>query len=153
MKRGKAIALILFVCASILLWQDKDMMIVEMAAKEKGYFSIYIFWDEKEAGDPSFPYQLLKSLDSAEARRAMNINQFHLVSLMENNHKYDYAKILNITETPAIVVLDHQKIILETTKPEEVQRYLMGGADSDVVWLSAEQAAMEKSIADDDTNK
>ncbi|MFF2886242.1 hypothetical protein [Paenibacillus sp. NPDC057967] len=124
--------LIIFVCIPIVYEQDGAELIQEMAAEEIGYYHVYVFWDNEDAEESSLPESLLRPFDSETFRQSLHIARLQLVQLNHDDPNYRYAKVFEMKRTPTYVLLDHQKVLLETTEIEDIPRYIHG----DTTWLS-----------------
>jgi hypothetical protein len=45
------------------------------------------------------------------------------VSVHDKTQKYNYAKAFDINQSPTIVLLDNDTIILQTTDPKDIYRF------------------------------
>jgi len=54
---------------------------------------------------------------------SINISQMSFVSIHDQTQKYNYKKILNIQQSPTILILDHNDILLQTTDPNDIYKF------------------------------
>ncbi|RJE85085.1 hypothetical protein D3P07_21165 [Paenibacillus sp. 1011MAR3C5] len=129
--------LIIFVCIPIVYEHDHAELIQEMAAKEFGYYHVYVFWDNEGAEGSSLPASMLRPFDSEDFRQSLHIARLQVVQLNPQDPNYRYVKVFEMKRTPTYVLLDHQKVLLETSEIEDILHYLYG----DATWLRLKREA------------
>ncbi|RJX39035.1 hypothetical protein D3P09_16160 [Paenibacillus pinisoli] len=122
--------LIIFVCIPIVYEQDHADFIQEMAADELGYYNVYVFWNKENAEGSLLPASLLRPFESDAFRQSLHIARVQVVQVNTNDPNYRLAKMFEIKHTPTYVLLDHQKVLLETTEFGDISRYIQGDAVS-----------------------
>lgn len=129
------LSFIIFVCIPIVYEQDQADLIRKMTAKEDGFYHMYVFLDHADTVE--LPLEsVLWPFNSEDFRRSLHISKLQVVHLNEQNLRYRYAKIFDIKRTPAYVILDHQRVVLETTQIEDIPPLLGEKA----VWLSSRKS-------------
>lgn len=121
--------LIIFVCIPIVYEQDHADLLQEMAADEFGYYNVYVFWNKEENTEgSSLPASMLRPFDSEAFRQSLHIARVQVVQLSPHDPNYRFAKKFEIKHTPTYVLLDHQKVVLETNELGDISRYIQRNA-------------------------
>ncbi|MCR2806533.1 hypothetical protein [Paenibacillus soyae] len=121
--------LLLFVSIPIVIESDQGSLIREMSAREEGFYSIYVFWNEQDAADSLLGHFLLRAIHNEQARQALKISSVKYIQLDRSARGDRYFHRLGIRKTPAYVVLDHRRVVLETTDAEKVPAFLQQRVD------------------------
>ncbi|REK71245.1 hypothetical protein [Paenibacillus paeoniae] len=116
--------LILFVCLPIVYEQDEDDLIQDMLAEESGFYHIYVFWDDKDGEGTSVPASILGPFHSEAYRQSLHISRLQIVLSNPESPNYRYAKLFDLKRSPTYLLLDHQRILLETVQIEDIPSFI-----------------------------
>ncbi|GJM70108.1 hypothetical protein HMSSN036_23240 [Paenibacillus macerans] len=86
----------------------------------KGSYNIYVFWDGENTDYQELVAEMLNVINSETILKSMNINNMTFTSVHDKTQKYDYKKIFDIQQSPTIIILDDEKIILQTNDSKDI---------------------------------
>ncbi len=125
MKKWTAVsALFIFICFPILFFSEQDALLGEMRANAKGDYCMYLFGargrhaltDESIGEWGSF-------VQGAALQEGAQI-QFTAIDLGERRYLLHYGSGLDEPEHPVYMLFNHARIVLQTTRLEQVMNYL-----------------------------
>lgn len=86
----------------------------------KGSYNIYVFWDGENTDYQELIDEMLNVINSEAILKSMNINNMTFISVHDKTQKYDYKEIFDIQQSPTIIILDDEKIILQTNDSKDI---------------------------------
>lgn len=98
---------------------SKADVIQDMLAP-KGTYNIYVFWDGDITDYSELTEEMLSIINSEDIIESLSINNMTFINVNDKTQKYNYKDIFNIKQSPTIIVLNDEKIILETNDSTEV---------------------------------
>ncbi|MCU6707950.1 hypothetical protein M6D81_04420 [Paenibacillus sp. J5C_2022] len=96
-----------------------------MSASEPGYYSIFVFWDKKVTDYQKLNNEMLAILYDDKVMSATKISKYNFVNVNDMTHPYHYKSLLDLKQSPTIVLLDHKGIILKTSNPKELLQVML----------------------------
>ncbi|MHA7966460.1 hypothetical protein ACX93W_20240 [Paenibacillus sp. CAU 1782] len=125
MKKWTAIAaLFIFICFPILFFSEQDAVLGEMRASVKGDYSIYLFWTSGGHVQSDLAKESWSSLIQEAAFQEGAKIQFTAIDLSDRRYFFQYRSVLEHSERPVYMLLNHAGIVLQTPKLEKVRDYL-----------------------------
>lgn len=119
----KTISLILLfflVLNSLTACSTSKADVIQDMVAPKGSYNIFVFWDGENTDYRELIDEMLNVINSEAILKSMNINNMTFISVNDKTQKYNYKKIFDIQQSPTIILLDNEKIILQTNDSKDI---------------------------------
>ncbi|MFI2855845.1 hypothetical protein ACH6EH_01755 [Paenibacillus sp. JSM ZJ436] len=127
-KRSALIILLFALALSALAGcsTSKADVVKSMVASEKGFYSIYVFWDGETTDYSALTKEMVEVINSEEVLKSMKISNMTFVSVNDKTQKYNYKKTFDLKHSPTILILDNEKVVTQTKDPKDIHVFSKG---------------------------
>ncbi|MHA7966389.1 hypothetical protein ACX93W_19875 [Paenibacillus sp. CAU 1782] len=120
MKKIASIFMLLIIGLLAACSPTQSDAIKSMASSEEGAYSIYVFWDGEQTDLQTMLGEALTVISSDKVMNSLKISNISIVSLSDESQPYPYKKLFDIEESPTLLLLDTEKVLLQTTNVEDL---------------------------------
>ncbi|PAK51656.1 hypothetical protein CHH75_13865 [Paenibacillus sp. 7541] len=112
--------IIFFTCTLAACSRGKEDAVRDMVSPQQKSYNIYVFWDGRQSDYSELIEEMLNVINSEAILESLPIHNMSFISLDDQTQKYDYKKLFAIEQSPTIIVLDHEGIVLQTNDPNDI---------------------------------
>ncbi|WP_148497752.1 hypothetical protein [Paenibacillus senegalensis] len=98
----------------------KEDAVRDMVAPDQESYNIYVFWDGRITDYTELINEMLNVINSEAALETINIHNMTFISLGDQTQKYNYKELFDIEQSPTIIVLDNDGVVLQTNDPQDI---------------------------------
>ncbi len=128
MKKITSLFMVLFMGLLAACSPTQSDAITSMASSEEGAYSIYVFWDGEQTDLQPLLDEALTVINSDKVMNSLKISNITIVSLNDKAQPYPYKKLFDIKESPTLILLDTEKVLLQTGNLEDLYDFADNGA-------------------------